>query len=165
MARPRKPHCIENHGDDPPRDGGGHCRLCRREYQRARRAAGLHGRGNRPAHRKRDKARKRAAIAAYRDERGCQRCGASENLHLHHRDPTTKVAAISELVDDRASWARILAELMKCDVLCADCHMAHHHPNSAAARRASSAWGGDDRVMRTSPGRDASSPTAVRARA
>lgn len=135
MGRPRNTECIANHGDDPERDKSGWCKLCRRGYDRGRRAAGLHDRGDLPAQRKRDKARKRAAVAAYRAACGCRRCGTREDLHLHHRDPSTKRAEVSALIDDRSSWARIWAEVAKCDVLCAACHTAHHYPS--APRRSS----------------------------
>jgi hypothetical protein len=126
-GRPRTPGCVEAHGENPPRDTRGQCKLCRAEYKRRRRAEGLDGaRGDVPAQRKRDKARKRAAVAAYRAERGCRHCGAAEDLHLHHRDPATKVAEVSRMVDHRATWAQIWAEVAKCDVLCATCHAAHH---------------------------------------
>jgi hypothetical protein len=102
MARPRKQSCVENHGAHPPRSKHGVCKLCRREYERQRRATGIRKLGNRPAQRKRDKARKRAAIADDRAARG-SRCGAAENLHLHHRDPASKVAEVSALIDNRSS--------------------------------------------------------------
>jgi hypothetical protein len=128
MARPRNQSCIDNHGPTPPRNRSGACKLCVREYKRRRRAAGILDQGNRPAQRKRDKARKRAAIADYRAACGCRRCGTGENLHLHHRDPASKTAEVSALIDCRSSWTRIWEEVAKCDVLCATCHTMRHHP-------------------------------------
>lgn len=135
MARPRNQSCVDNHGEEPPRCKSGECKFCRLERQRRRRAAGLHDRGDVSAQRKRDKARKRAVIADYRAARGCRRCGTTENLHLHHRDPVSKVAEVSALIDNRASWTRIMAEVAKCDVLCAACHVDHHWPERRPRKR------------------------------
>lgn len=56
---------------------------------------------------------------------GCIKCGESDwrCLDYHHRDPSQKVANISSLVG-RASWTweRVLEEIAKCDLLCANCH-------------------------------------------
>lgn len=43
-------------------------------------------------------------------------------LHFHHKDPETKVKGVTRLVSDCASKKRILAEIAKCVVLCANCH-------------------------------------------
>jgi 5-methylcytosine-specific restriction endonuclease McrA len=48
----------------------------------------------------------------------CKKCGSEENLHVHHKDPKTKVS------HKVWSWAeeRRLKELAKCEVLCCSCH-------------------------------------------
>jgi len=60
--------------------------------------------------------------------RGCARCGenAPECLHFHHRDPSEKDLEIGAVIT--AGWGkqRILDEIAKCDVLCANCHFKHH---------------------------------------
>jgi hypothetical protein len=59
----------------------------------------------------------------------CMECGESapECLHLHHRDPREKEIDVSAAVAN-ACWSRerILTEIAKCDVLCANCHAKHH---------------------------------------
>lgn len=68
----------------------------------------------------------RTWVAARRAEwfadKSCARCGATDDLHIHHRDPAQKVA--------HAVWSwreeRRLVELAKCDVLCRGCHESHH---------------------------------------
>lgn len=64
-------------------------------------------------------ARRRAEFFA---DKSCERCGATDDLHIHHRDPKQKV--------HHAIWSwrdvRRLAELAKCEVLCRPCHQAHH---------------------------------------
>lgn len=57
---------------------------------------------------------------------GCQKCGEKDPscLDFHHRDPSTKEGHIGEF--RRFGKARLLAEIAKCDVLCANCHRKHH---------------------------------------
>lgn len=44
---------------------------------------------------------------------------------FHHRNPLEKTANLSKLIAT-GSWARIEAELDKCDLLCCLCHRIHH---------------------------------------
>lgn len=64
----------------------------------------------------------------------CTRCAESHPgcLQFHHPDPNEKEISVSEAVKRGWSRKRILAELAKCEVLCANCHAKHH----AAERRA-----------------------------
>ena len=57
---------------------------------------------------------------------GCIKCGESDPscLDFHHRDPSTKEGDLGRV--RRFSIKRILAEIAKCDVLCANCHRKHH---------------------------------------
>jgi hypothetical protein len=59
---------------------------------------------------------------AFFADKTCATCGATEDLHLHHRDRASKVA--------HAIWSwreeRRLEEIAKCDVLCRSCHEALH---------------------------------------
>lgn len=59
----------------------------------------------------------------YLMEHGCSRCGYNENvaaLEFHHRDPATKVRAVSTM--SGAGRPSLEAEIAKCEVLCANCH-------------------------------------------
>ncbi len=59
----------------------------------------------------------------------CNQCGEDHvaALDFHHRDRKTKEGNITSLIDQRGfSKERILAELAKCDVLCANCHRKLH---------------------------------------
>jgi hypothetical protein len=61
----------------------------------------------------------------YKAEKGCAGCGENDPvvLDLDHDDPELKVASISYLVGGNgASMQKILAELEKCTVRCANCH-------------------------------------------
>jgi hypothetical protein len=55
---------------------------------------------------------------------GCSRCGFDEHpaaLDFHHRDDEEKLFSIGA-GPCQYSWAKILEEIAKCDVLCANCH-------------------------------------------
>jgi hypothetical protein len=72
--------------------------------------------------------KKRAYIQSKKLGRGCSVCGYDRNaaaLHLHHPDPSKKVA--KNLVG--LSWDAIEAEFEKCEILCSNCHSELHHPN------------------------------------
>ena len=76
--------------------------------------------------------RRRKEIRRWWDElkatKCCKRCGedSPECLHFHHRDPEHKELELSNAIGRGWSRDRILAEVAKCDVLCANCHMKHH---------------------------------------
>ena len=60
----------------------------------------------------------------------CSRCGynrCSEALEFHHRDPSQKELDLATAI--RYGWKieRILLEIDKCDVLCANCHREVEH--------------------------------------
>ena len=71
--------------------------------------------------------RGRAWIRDYKSERGCS-CGEKHPaaLDFHHRDENTKVSAISEMMMRGLKKVLILAEIEKCDLLCANCHRKKH---------------------------------------
>lgn len=72
------------------------------------------------------KIRKLKAIA-YKGGK-CQRCGYDKcvaALDFHHRDPSEKEFQWVRL--RRLRWDRVLAELDKCDLLCANCHREVHY--------------------------------------
>jgi hypothetical protein len=73
------------------------------------------------------KQRCKAQIDRYKAERGCEDCGISDPrvLDLHHRHGEEKVDHVNRL-RTRAGWNAILAEMEKCDVLCANCHRIRH---------------------------------------
>lgn len=55
-------------------------------------------------------------------------CGVSDFrvLDFHHRDPSTKEIEVSNLALNGISKKKILAEIEKCKVLCANCHRIEH---------------------------------------
>jgi hypothetical protein len=72
-------------------------------------------------------ATRKKRLADLKADRACEECGFDDPraLTFHHRDPTTKEFAIATKAW-QVSWDRLLAEIAKCDVLCANCHMIHH---------------------------------------
>ena len=57
----------------------------------------------------------------------CIKCGESRHwvLEFHHRDPSKKEGSISRLLRG-GSKKKVLEEIKKCDVLCANCHRTRH---------------------------------------
>lgn len=64
----------------------------------------------------------------YKSQLQCSRCGNSDErvLLFHHTDPKEKDRNIGDAV--RLGWSieRILKEIDKCVVLCANCHIITH---------------------------------------
>lgn len=58
----------------------------------------------------------------------CEVCGEAtpECLQFHHRGSGSKEIALSTAIFNGWSRERILAEVAKCSVLCANCHLKHH---------------------------------------
>lgn len=73
-------------------------------------------------------ARRRAEFFA---DKVCVACGSSEDLELHHRDPAEK--------ESHSIWSwsaeRRDAELAKCEVRCAACHLDAHGKLHGTAKR------------------------------
>ena len=62
-------------------------------------------------------------VFEYLSEHSCMNCGESDPIVLEfdHRDKSDKIENISNLILN-SSWERIVKEIEKCDVLCANCH-------------------------------------------
>lgn len=66
---------------------------------------------------------RRALVDEIKLSRGCIDCGynkAPEALHFDHRDPAEKSFQISNNLT--TNWEKVLVEIAKCDVRCANCH-------------------------------------------
>lgn len=91
-------------------------------------------------------AARQALINEYKMEKGCINCGYADNpvaLDLDHRDPEHKTGNISNLLR-YSSWAVVLAELEKCQVLCANCHRVKTVLDQDFRRRRPAASAADD---------------------
>jgi hypothetical protein len=70
---------------------------------------------------------KREHVNAYKLAYGCCKCGynkCTNALHFHHTHDKTK--EISRMVQQSYSMDRLVEEMRKCIILCANCHAEHH---------------------------------------
>lgn len=68
----------------------------------------------------------KAKAVAYKGGK-CENCGYCKNiaaLDFHHRDPSEKDFQVS--AGSYLSWERLVPELDKCSLLCANCHREEH---------------------------------------
>ena len=70
----------------------------------------------------------RQRVDEYKSGKQCSRCGFTDwrAFQFHHRDSEDKVLEIAQAVAWGWSWERILAEISKCDLICANCHQIEH---------------------------------------
>ena len=62
----------------------------------------------------------------------CISCGYDKNtsaLEFHHRVPADKSFQLDLRSLSNRSWANILSEVKKCDLLCSNCHKELHNPD------------------------------------
>jgi hypothetical protein len=113
------------------------CRSCGAEWYVRNRVAHKQNVASRNA---RVRERNRVALLAYLAEHPCVDCGNDDVrvLDLDHRDPATKRIAVGRLVGWADSWERVLEEISKCDVRCANCHRQRTAADFGWARQA--AW-------------------------
>ena len=64
----------------------------------------------------------------YKVSRGCSSCPESDPraLQFHHSDPKIKDTTISKMLSNALSLEKILLEISKCEVVCANCHLKLH---------------------------------------
>ena len=77
------------------------------------------------------RARKRSIALWYTElkrELACSVCRENHPacIQFHHADASTKELSIADAVRRGWSRARIVREIEKCVVLCANCHAKHH---------------------------------------
>lgn len=75
------------------------------------------------AYHTRNRVKRHARINRYKLDKGCIDCGYADDpvaLDFDHRDPGLKIMNVAAMIT--YSWARIVAELDKCDVRCSNCH-------------------------------------------
>ena len=65
----------------------------------------------------------------FKKQLACVTCGYNHSaaLDFHHVEQKKSNKKVHELVSDGHTKKRILAEIDKCVVLCANCHRIHHH--------------------------------------
>jgi hypothetical protein len=95
------------------------------KYERAK-ARKADRKASRIAQKKRRKARIREFVNSHKTG-PCSRCGGlfpAICLDFHHRDPAQKKFELTRASSH--SRADIIAEIAKCDVICANCHRLEH---------------------------------------
>lgn len=66
----------------------------------------------------------------------CSRCPENHVscLDFHHRDPNEKTINVGDAVRRGWSITRIVEEITKCDILCANCHRKLHYEENTVGR-------------------------------
>src|SRR5215207_10371996 len=101
------------------------CRECQRAYHRLyyeKNKSRYFAKNRRNKNRQRNRLR---AILWEAKQRPCQDCGVVFHpwvMEFDHRDGSTKLAAVGNLAGRGCRDARLLEEISKCDVVCANCH-------------------------------------------
>ena len=70
------------------------------------------------------RAKRREWLDAYKVQQGCVDCGYSAHpraLDFDHIG-TDKLGDVGRLAHHRIAWDRLMAEISKCEVVCANCH-------------------------------------------
>ncbi len=77
---------------------------------------------------KRAQLRRKVWFEEYKSNLSCCKCGVNHPavLDFHHLDPTNKSFGISEAVRSGVSHVKLLTEIAKCEVICANCHRIQH---------------------------------------
>lgn len=101
----------------------------RRKYQRAWHQK---HKGNRRAKVSERKSKLREFHKQLKENLVCAQCGENHPaaLQFHHRDPKTKDFNLAEIKQRAFSLERIIKEIAKCTVLCANCHAKLHYESS-----------------------------------
>lgn len=83
------------------------------------------------------RAEKRKKLAALKSKIGCRVCRENDHrcLQFHHINPLTKTNTISRMYAGTWSWTKILQEIEKCEVLCANCHLKLHRDKDDVKRK------------------------------
>ena len=73
----------------------------------------------------------RTWLESLKEGKICLRCGFDDYkaLGYHHRDPTTKSFNLADATRLGYGKKRILIEIEKCDLICANCHSIEHYLN------------------------------------
>jgi hypothetical protein len=97
--------------------------FCSRHYKLNRKYGTPHVQGRASSTPGKSGAQRKAWVRAYKIEKGCADCGYNEHwaaLDFDHLPGTLKVADIRSGAS--FGWVALLEEIMKCDVVCANCH-------------------------------------------
>lgn len=108
------------------------CKDCYKEHRKSYYA--LHYNQYGDAYRERARVRRaliqkklRTSMLAYLKDKTCVVCGETDvrTFEFDHIDPALKSFNIARAIGDGLSWERIMDEIKKCRLLCANCHKKH----------------------------------------
>ncbi len=99
------------------------CRICYAEYMRGYYVTHKAEHIER-ARRSKIKRKSKIMEALHRIKKACSICGEDRTacLDFHHRDRKKKSFTVSNAINWGYSVSRIMKEVEKCDVVCANCH-------------------------------------------
>lgn len=102
------------------------CRVCYKEIRK--KSYEKHKETDR-ARANRNKRKRKEWFRELKSKLKCERCPENHPacLEFHHLDPSEKNNHVSSMVHETYSEKRILEEIDKCIVLCANCHRKEHH--------------------------------------
>ncbi len=104
-----------------------HCRECNRERSRRYyRENTAHHKGVVTALKRKRAAENKQRIVAYLREHPCVDCGEDDLVVLEFDHRGDKTGHVWQLANEGFGWARISAEIRKCDVRCVNCHRRRH---------------------------------------
>lgn len=115
-------------GQETPKDRiARHNRLRAKESTRAARMERSEQERTNAARRKYTRGRKHK-VQQILAKSGCVKCGEDDLrvLVFHHRDSSEKVGSPCQMAIHFA-WAKVEIEMVKCDVLCQNCHAKEHY--------------------------------------
>jgi len=119
-----KPAVEFSYSDERLRSLNSYCRVCHAAYRHA------HYLANKPDYIRRAIAQvngrrieNRRGVLDYLSTHPCVDCGITDRvvLEFDHRDPKQKLANVGGMLMSKR-WARVRAEIEKCDVRCVNCH-------------------------------------------
>jgi len=109
-------------GERPPQRKHNYCQPCKRAYDRERY---LRQRTKIIAGTKKRVATNREKLMELKAGRVCVDCDVQYGPHVlqfDHRDPSKKHMNVSDMIGRGYAWKKIVIEIEKCDVVCANCH-------------------------------------------
>lgn len=83
-------------------------------------------------YRQQSSSRMRMLLNQLKEHGCCARCGFDDPraLQFHHLDPSTKRRNVPSLIGTSDGY--VLAEIAKCEILCANCHAIEHFEQTEA---------------------------------
>lgn len=105
------------------------CKECTRKWQREHYAKNADRRKNEvKLHNRRYRKRNRTFFYRWLAQQRCVVCGEDNPLvlDLHHRNSDEKEHSVTTMVHGAGSLEKIMFEIEKCVILCANCHRLEH---------------------------------------